>query len=378
MQLDLTRSAADDWETAQGGGVRAVGVGGGVTVMGASLLILDDVVKSAAEASSETIREMTWDWYKQDIYTRLEPNGAIVVIMTRWHLDDLAGRILDSEDGPNWEVIKFPAIAEGADIIGRKAGDALCPARFPLSELTRYRSVLGSQSFSALYQQNPVVDGGGFFRQDWFKYFMIDGDSFIVDGKRVLKADCHWFQMIDPSATEKTTSDYTVIGTFARTPENQLLVVNIRRERVESALLEKMVAQEWNKWDVSWIGVERSLISLPLFQRVKVTGLPVVPIPAKGDKIARVMGGSQPRYENGDVYHLAGADWLYEFEKELLGFDKAKHDDQVDVISYACIHQNRYNKPKRKVHVDDAPDDTRKEGSIAARFGYKKHPNFFW
>lgn len=378
MQLDLTRSAADDWETAQGGGVRAVGVGGGVTGMGASLLILDDVVKSAAEANSETIRDMTWDWYKQDIYTRLEPGGAIVVIMTRWHLDDLAGRILESEDSGSWEVIKFPAIAEEEDVLGRKVGDALCPARFPLRELERYRAVLGSSSFSALYQQNPVVSGGGFFKQEWFKYFTIDGDDFVVDGRRIAKRDCHWFQMIDPSATEKTTSDYTVIGTFCRTPMNQLLVVNIRRERVESALLEKMIAQEWGKWNVSWIGVERSLISLPIFQRVKVTGLPVVAIPAKGDKIARVMGGSQPRYENGDVFHLAGADWLYDFETELLGFDKAKHDDQVDVVSYACIHQNRYNKPKKREKVDDAPMDTRAEGSILARFGVKGHQNMLW
>ncbi len=112
-----------EWETAEGGGVRAVGVGAGVTGYGANLIIIDDPVKSRAEAESETIRERVWDWFNDDIYTRLQPDGKIILIQTRWHEDDLAGRLLREaaeEGGEQWEVISLPALAEGMSPKGTK------------------------------------------------------------------------------------------------------------------------------------------------------------------------------------------------------------------------------------------------------------------
>jgi len=110
--LSRDRAAAEEWETTAGGGVRAVGVGGGVTGMGADLIVIDDPVKSREQAESQAFRERSWEWYTDDVYTRLEPNGGIILILTRWHEDDLAGRILTSDDAASWRVVRMPALAE--------------------------------------------------------------------------------------------------------------------------------------------------------------------------------------------------------------------------------------------------------------------------
>ena len=109
------KNTESEWETAVGGGLRAVGVGSGVTGFGANLIVIDDPVKSRAEAESQKMREKVWHWFNDDIYTRLEPNGSIVLIQTRWHEDDLAGRLLREpvpEGGEKWEVVNLPALAE--------------------------------------------------------------------------------------------------------------------------------------------------------------------------------------------------------------------------------------------------------------------------
>jgi len=166
LPLSKERNAAEDWETTEGGGVRAVGVGGGVTGQGAELILIDDPVKNREEADSPAYQERVWDWYRDDLYTRLEPGGSIVLTMTRWHEMDLAGRILDSEDGPNWTVLRLPALAEPGDLLGRAPGQALCPARFDETALAGIRTVLGARSFAALYQGDPQPLEGGAIRTD--------------------------------------------------------------------------------------------------------------------------------------------------------------------------------------------------------------------
>lgn len=169
VPLSKERSAVEDWETEEGGGVRAAGVGAGVTGMGADLIIIDDPVKNRKEANSETYRNSVYDWYTDDLYTRREPGAQIILIMTRWHEDDLAGRILISEDAVNWKTIKLPALALEDDLLGRKMGRALCPQRYDEKELNRIKTTLGSKSFEALYQQNPKEQEGDFFKRSWFK-----------------------------------------------------------------------------------------------------------------------------------------------------------------------------------------------------------------
>ncbi len=180
LELSQSRTAVDDWETKQAGGLRAVGVGGGITGMGGDLILIDDPVKNREEANSPTYRERVWDWYTNDLYTRLEPNGSIILIMTRWHMDDLAGRILDSEDAPNWTVVELPAEAEEDDALNREIGEALCPERFNLVDLADRKRTLG-RDYISLYQQRPVPRDGEFFRRSWFQI----KDAAPVEARRV-------------------------------------------------------------------------------------------------------------------------------------------------------------------------------------------------
>lgn len=161
------RKAANDWETTAGGGMFAVGVGSGVTGRGADLIMIDDPVKSREEANSLTYREKVWDWWTDDLSTRLHPDGAVILTMTRWHHDDMAGRILASEEGPEWTVCSLPALAEEDDPLGRKVGEALCPERYDEAALAEIQRRL-LRSFLALYQQRPTPREGDMFKREWF------------------------------------------------------------------------------------------------------------------------------------------------------------------------------------------------------------------
>lgn len=184
IELDPERQAVDDWQTAAGGGMRAAGMGGGFTGHGGKLILIDDPIKNRLEANSLAFRNRVYDGYTDDLYTRLEPGGSIVLTMTRWHEDDLVGRILASEDGPNWFVVRLPALAESQkerdeynaslgrpsgepDPLGREVGEPLNPERFPKAQVEHTRIVMGT-SFYALHQQRPTAPDGDMFKRDWF------------------------------------------------------------------------------------------------------------------------------------------------------------------------------------------------------------------
>ena len=150
-------------------GLIAAGAGGPITGRGGNIAIIDDPFKNWEEAQSSTVRESIWNWYRSTLRTRLAPGGAIILIMTRWHEDDLAGRLLaemDAGTGEKWDIVSLPAIAEGADALNRKEGEALSP-RFPISELNSTKQALGSYLFNALYQQRPRPEDGDYFKKNW-------------------------------------------------------------------------------------------------------------------------------------------------------------------------------------------------------------------
>lgn len=171
-------AAANRWHTSKGGGMYSVGYGGPMTGRGANLLIIDDPIKNEKDALSEVCRENNWRWWQQTALTRLEPGGSVVIIHTRWHEDDLLGRILAREKDA-WTVVNFPAIAESSDMLGRQAGGALWPERYDERALEIIRKGrngfggVGEYAWSALYQQRPTPAGGGMFKR---------GDFEIVDG----------------------------------------------------------------------------------------------------------------------------------------------------------------------------------------------------
>jgi predicted phage terminase large subunit-like protein len=161
------KAAMDEWETNAGGLLMTRGVGSPPTGTGFNLIVIDDPVRRRQDAESETVREATWDWYTDDLYQRLEPGGAIVLIMTLWHEDDIGARAVASEPG-RWTVLKLPAIALDNDPMGRQPGGALWPDRYPVEALQRIRDVMarneGERAFEALYQQNPTPREGSIFK----------------------------------------------------------------------------------------------------------------------------------------------------------------------------------------------------------------------
>ena len=185
--------AADEWELESGGKYFAVGVGTGTTGKGAHLFLIDDPIKDRKEVKSANFRSDQWDWYRDVVYTRLEEDAAIVLTLTRWHYDDIAGRLIEMmNDGKGlpWEILVLPAIPEvrwieredgtkemvlnedgtvPGDPLRRKPKEPLAPNRFSYNALMDRAEVLGERSFSALYQQKPMADDGGMFRADWFE-----------------------------------------------------------------------------------------------------------------------------------------------------------------------------------------------------------------
>ena len=164
----LEREAEDFWTTTNGGEYRAAGIGGVITGLRADLALIDDPVKSREEADSEARRNRIWDWFQDDLRTRLRPGAAIVVVQTRWHQDDLSGRLLETQRD-QWRVVSLPAEAEADDPLGRTPGEMLWgdDAYGYAASLARVKAEASTRSWSALYQQRPVPDSGGYFQSDW-------------------------------------------------------------------------------------------------------------------------------------------------------------------------------------------------------------------
>jgi len=190
--------AAGRWDTAAGGGYFAAGVGGSVTGRRADIVILDDVVRSREDADSERVRQKTWDWYVADLKTRLKPHGAIVLIMTRWHVDDLAGRLLEDQrhGGEQWEIVSLPMIAGDNDPLGRAKGEQLWPEWFTPDMIQQARR--DSRNWAALYQQSPTVDGGNILKRDWWRIW--------PEGKPLPKCE-HVFLSWDTAYSDKGYRD---------------------------------------------------------------------------------------------------------------------------------------------------------------------------
>jgi len=311
-------------------------------------VIIDDPVKSRAEAESETLRNAVWNWYKDDIFTRLQPNGKIIIIQTRWHSDDLVGRILASENANLWRVVNFPALAEANDPMGREPGEALCESWYSAKRLLEIKKELGIASFTSLYQGKPTPDEGSRFRAEWFKYYREEEDKYLLainasSWKPVLKQDVKKFQIVDVAATENKRSDYFVVKTYGITPNRDLLYLDMYREKAETVKHEQIIVSQYNRHRPEWVGIENESYGLALTQTLANSGVPVVKLSADRDKYSRTLTAVS-MYEAGRIYHPQGSFWLAENEQELLQFPWGTHDDMVDCDSYAAIKSMDYEK----------------------------------
>lgn len=203
-KLAADSSKIKEWNIADyGGGLKAAGVGGSITGKGADVAIIDDPVKNWQDAQSKKIRKKNWEWYQSTLYTRLAPEGSIVLVMTRWHKDDLAGKLLDEED--DWTVLRLKAIADKNDPLGRSEGEALWPERFDKERLEKTKTTLGSTMWRSLYQQEPPEEiAAALWSQDQIQHDEAPNPDEGSGLERIVVS-------IDPATTNKDESDETGI-----------------------------------------------------------------------------------------------------------------------------------------------------------------------
>jgi predicted phage terminase large subunit-like protein len=327
FSLSAERTAVEDWETTEGGGLRAVGVGGGITGMGGNLIIIDDPVKNREEANSQTYRDKVWDWYTDDLYTRCEPGATMILIMTRWHQDDLAGRILASDDAPNWAIVNLPALAEPGDPLGRAEGQALCPERYDEEALASIRNVM-RESFNALFQQRPsAVEGEIFKREHWRYYTALPHLEKIVHS---------W----DTAFKKGAQNDYSVCTVWG-VAANGYYLINRWKGRVEFPELKRTVLALANELVPDEILIEDKASGQSLIQELqRDTRLPIIPVKVDSDKIARAHAVT-PIQCSGNIYLPENAEWLLDYIDTLSAFPNGAHDDDVDSTTQALIHMKQ-------------------------------------
>ncbi|KXK03775.1 MAG: Terminase-like family protein [Acidobacteria bacterium OLB17] len=321
------RKAAEEWETKAGGGMRAVGVGGGITGFGAGLVIIDDPVKSRADAESTVRRENASLWFNDDIYTRLEPEAPIILIQTRWHEDDLAGRLIrDMEDGEKWEIVDLPALAEADDALGRKPGEALWPERFSEARLAAIRRRQGSYSFEALYQQRPIPRAGGLFKREWFSRIVERAPEGLV-----------WARGYDLAISTDTRADYTASFRCAFGEGGILYIADGSRRRMtyvqQRQFIADRIAAEANTIHCVESAIHGQAIVQDLIASRVCRGKPIKAVHVTSDKWTRAHTWA-PIAEVGNVVLVAGG-WIKEFVDEACAFPASPHDDQVDAVSLA-------------------------------------------
>lgn len=386
VSVDPANQSAESWGIdGYRGGVTAAGVGGAITGKGAKIAIIDDPVKNAEEANSEVMREKVWDWYQSTLYTRLTPDGRIIVVMTRWHEDDLVGRLLKKEadeikegthKGERWTVINFPAIAEDDDFLGRIEGEPLWPEfGFDAHRLEQIKSDVGSYVFNALYQQRPSAAGGTIFKREYFRYYreeLIGNMPYIVVGeKRYRKHDLWLFQTVDTANSEKTINDPFVVSTWYVTPSRDLLLYDVYRTHITGPDQKPLMRQMINRFRPRFQAIEDKTFGTNLIQECKREGMTIRAVKVDKDKVTRSLVIAA-RYEVGMVYHREDAQWLTDYEDELLSFPRGKHDDQVDTASMAgeVVHALPPSDiEERKVSRSDRFDNDEEE---------REQSNSFW
>lgn len=324
-----------------GGGMLATGIGGPITGRGGDLLIIDDPVHSQEEALSETYRTSAKNWYKATFRTRAQPGASFIILMTRWHEDDLAGWLTSPEevmeDVPrdNWKVINLPAIAEVDDPLGRKEGEALWPEMYPLPVLKALRDdpkAVGPYWFSAEYQGTPRPEGGSILKEAWFRYFGDEDNPLLNDKVKITRCIQAW----DTAFEKGEENSRTACCTWMETKLGYLLM-DVWAGRVEFPELVEMVKAKYNQWLPERVYVEHKASGHSLMQQLRRdTRLPILPVKAEIDKAARVHAISGV-VEAGGVYLPIRAPWLAEFLHEVCTFPAAKLNDITDAFAHGLM-----------------------------------------
>lgn len=322
------------------GSYRAAGVGTGITGMAANWLIFDDLVKSSAEASSKNIRDSTWEWVIRTAMTRLEPGARVVGLMTPWHEDDAAGRLIETEE---FDVLRLPALAEEDDPLGREPGEALNPERYTVQDYEQIQR-RDPHAFAALYQGRPSpVDGDVFKAANLLEYTKLPEKGYR-------------FAALDLAHSLRQRADYTVLTCFfvSPAPNPKMYVTHVFRDRVDSgehmAWVTRSILTLSADEKPAYIMVEDKTYGSTLLSAAKrhpVPGVPFMrPFKVDTDKVTRAQTAASMSTQ-GMLLLKAGAPWLEDVRHELFLFPSGAHDDCVDTISMGALEFQRFPQIKR-------------------------------
>jgi predicted phage terminase large subunit-like protein len=352
LNLQADSKAAGRWNTSKGGDYFAIGVGGAVTGKGADLLIIDDPHSEQEAALAQVnpeIYDKTYEWYTSGPRQRLQPGGAIVIVMTRWSQKDLTGQVLKSaaqRGGEEWKVIEFPAIMP--------SGGPLWPEFWSLEELEALKEELPNSKWQAQYQQQPTSDASAIIKREWWQIWEHDSPphcEFII-------------QSWDTAFLKSERADYsacTTWGVFYKdddTGERQanIILLNAFKKRMEFPELKQRAYEEWKEWEPDAMIVEAKAAGSPLIFELRQMGIPVSEFtPSKGnDKIAR-LNAVADLFASGRVW-VPNRNWAEELVEEVAAFPAGEHDDMVDSMTQALL---RYRQGGFLRLPTDEPDDIR-------------------
>lgn len=356
VQLKRGAQGVQEWQTQQGGRLIATGVGGPLTGRGCNLLIIDDPLKNREEAESPVIRQKIWDWFTSTALTRVEPGGSVIVCHTRWHDDDLIGRI--QQEFPDWTGIQMPAVEEIRMPDGKILRKALWPERWNLDELDKKRRLVGEYDWSALYQGQPRPKGGRLFGSvTRYEHGLITENA---PYKIIIGAD--------PAATEKTTADFSAAvvlackGTFG-TLSFQADVLEVYRRQVTVPEFVARLNDLCIKWGAP-VAVEAvgGFKAIPQMLRNLNPKLRVIEAPALGDKFTRSLPASAA-WNDGRIRipsDVRNNEWVPDFLNEVEKFTGVKDakDDQVDALAHA------FNAAQTLIPIIQTPRDLRVKSGL--------------
>lgn len=345
IELDPASQAVNRWDLNRtGGGLKAVGVGGPLTGRGAHLLLIDDPIKDLEQAYSPAYREQVWRWYQTVARTRLAPGGVIVLIMTRWHQDDLAGRVLklaEQRGGIPWKRVEMPIYDESRVAAGESRVEAqLWPGRYDEDEIQDLEVAAGPYGWQALFFQRPVNPGGNILKRGWFRWYTTDPSRATRDVEYIDTAQLDFqIQSWDCAFKDTDGTDY-VAGTVWGALGSKRILLDLLNERLDlpgtCSALRSMSA----RWPMA-LGklIENKANGPAVVQTMDAEVGGLVEAEPMGSKEARVHACA-PLFKAGNVYVPHDAPWVHAYITQLCDFPSAEFDDMVDSTTQALLHMN--------------------------------------
>jgi len=347
-KLSVDSKAAGRWNTNAGGEAFFIGKGGAMTGRGGDIVVLDDILDEQ-DAVSETAMENTWEWYTSGPRQRLQPNGAIIVINTRWKTDDLSGRLLRQQGqlkSDQWEILEFPAILP--------SGNPLWPEYWQLEELEKVKMSIGIKKWNAQWQQQPTNDEGAVLKREWWRKWKHDEPP-----------ECDYvLQTLDTAYSKKETADFSVIatwGVFYPSADSgpALILLSVTKGRWDFPELKRIAKREYVYWKPDNVLIEAKATGTSLQQELRKMNIPVTMYSPGGrrqgqDKISRA-NAVAPILESGMVWYPESEEFAQDLVEECAAFPNGSHDDQVDVTVMALMRFRQGN----FIQLEDDDDEER-------------------